>query len=107
MARHEPEVTRAKARKYVANRNREVHEAPWTKGKTGTSSGISIALKLADGAYRVHGLPYETGLSKFHLYDPRRFTWIYDPNGAVWDYVKLRDNQTGRVVVWPWLFGAD
>jgi hypothetical protein len=35
------------------------------------------------------------------LYDPRRFTWIYDHAGEAIDCVKVRDNKTGRIVVWP------
>jgi hypothetical protein len=35
------------------------------------------------------------------LYDPRRFTWIYDPASEAVDCVKVRDNKTGNIVVWP------
>jgi hypothetical protein len=37
-----------------------------------------------------------------HLSDPRRFTWVYDESGEADDCVKRRDNESSRVVVWPW-----
>jgi hypothetical protein len=46
-------------------------------------------------------LPYEQGLSKMASYDPRRFAWVYDEAGEADDCVKVRDDQTGRVVGWP------
>ena len=42
------------------------------------------------------------GLLKMHLSDPRRFTWVYDEPGEADDCVKRRDNESSRVVVWPW-----
>jgi hypothetical protein len=97
----EPEVRRAKARRYVAWCNKAVHGAPWVRGDTTGSGGVFIALELAEQAYLAHGLPYEPGLSKMRQYDPRRFTWVYDPDGEASDCAKLRDDKTGRVVVWP------
>jgi hypothetical protein len=74
-----------------------------TAGRTNTASGggIYMALELAEQAYQVHRLPYEQGLSKMSFYDPRRFTWVYDEGGKVDDCVKVRDNRTGRLAVWP------
>ncbi len=97
----EPEVRRAKARLYVARCNKAVHQASWSKGDTSARGGLFFALELAEQAYLAHALPYEPGLSKMLLYDPRRFTWIYDPAGEASDCVKLRDDKTGRMVVWP------
>jgi hypothetical protein len=59
-----------------------------------------VALELAERAYQAHALPYQAGLSNMNTYDPRRFTWVYDPNGRAEDCVKVRDNQTGRLVIW-------
>jgi hypothetical protein len=97
----EPEVRRAKARRYVGWCNAAVHDAPWVEGEMSTRGGLFIALELAEQAYQAHALHYEPGLSKMHLYDPRRFTWVYDQAGEAEDCVKIRDNQTGRVAVWP------
>jgi hypothetical protein len=101
----EPEVLRATAKRNVAWHNMAVHEAPWTQGNMSQRGGVFIALEIAEEAYLAHGLPYERGLSKMPSYDPRRFTWIYDPTGEARDCVKIRDNQTGRVVVSPSWFG--
>lgn len=92
MIKDEPEARRAKARLFVACCNKVVHGASWAKGDVSARGGVFIALELAEQAYRAHGLPYEPGLSKMILYDPRRFTWIYDPAGEASDCVKLRDN---------------
>lgn len=101
MIKDEPEARRAKARLFVARCNKVVHGASWAKGDVSARGGVFIALELAEQAYRAHGLPYEPGLSKMILYDPRRFIWIYDPAGEASDCVKLRDNNTGSIVVWP------
>lgn len=93
MIKDEPEARRAKARLFVARCNKVVHGASWAKGDVSARGGVFIALELAEQAYRAHGLPYEPGLSKMILYDPRRFTWIYDPAGEASDCVKLRDNK--------------
>jgi hypothetical protein len=102
MTKDEPEIRRAKAKLYVASCNRAVHEAPWTTGRTNTASGGGIfrALELAENAYKAHGLPYESGLAKLGLYDPRRFTWLCDEAGKANDCVKVRDDKTGRIVTW-------
>jgi hypothetical protein len=34
-------------------------------------------------------------------YDPRRFTWVYDESGKADDCVKVRDDKTGRLAIWP------
>ena len=101
MIKHEPEVRRAKAKSHVAWCNKSVHEAPWAKGDTSTAGGIYVALELAEQAYQTHALPYERALSKMDLYDPRRFTWVYDEHGEVDDCVKVRDDHTGRLAIWP------
>lgn len=69
----EPEVRRAKARRYVKWCNAAVHGAPWTKGDTSGpgAGGLYVALELAQQAYEAHTLPYERGLSEMPLYDPR------------------------------------
>ena len=103
MIKHEPEVRRAKAKSYIAWCNKAVHDAPWASGNTSPpgAGGLYVALELAERAYQAHALPYERGLSKMDLFDPRRFTWIYDATGEADDCVKLRDDQTGRLALWP------
>jgi hypothetical protein len=101
MIEHEPEVRRAKAKGFVEWCNKSVHEAPWVQGDTSTAGGIYLALELAGQAYQAHALAYEQGLSKMSLYDPRRFTWVYDESGEADDCVKIRDDHTGRLVIWP------
>jgi len=107
MIKHEPEVRRAKAKSYVASCNRQVHEAPWVTGRTNTPNGggVYLALELAEQAYQAHALPYEQGLPKMSQYDPRRFTWVYDETGEADDCVKVRDQNTGRLAIWPHWFG--
>jgi hypothetical protein len=97
----EPELRRAKARRYVAWCNKSVHGAPWVKGDMTGSGGVFIALELAEQAHAAHALPYEPGLSKMQQYDPRRFTWVCDPDGEAADCVKVQDSKTGRIAVWP------
>jgi hypothetical protein len=46
-------------------------------------------------------LSHKPGLSNMHLYDPRRFTWVYDEGGDADDCVKIRDNHTGRLAICP------
>jgi hypothetical protein len=101
MVKHEPEIRRAKAKRYVACCNNVVHEAPWTTSDTSTAGGLHVALELAEQAYTAHALPYEQGLSKMERYDPRRFKWIYDELGEADDCVKVRDTKTGKVAIWP------
>jgi hypothetical protein len=98
----EPELRRAKARRYVAWCNSAVHAAPWVDGDTTTRGGLFIALEPAEQAFQAHALPYEQGPSKMHLFDPRRFDWVCDTTGEAQDCVKIRDKETGRVVVGPW-----
>jgi hypothetical protein len=97
--KHEPEVWRARGRRYVGWCNAAVHDAPWVDGDTTTRGGLYLALELAEQAYLAHGLPYKQGL--LPSYDPRRFTWICDASGEAKDCVKLRDNETGLLVIWP------
>ena|ERR1700757_3762246 len=42
MVKHEPEIRRAKAKLYVESCNRQVHQAPWTTGRTNTPGGGGI-----------------------------------------------------------------
>jgi hypothetical protein len=91
--RNEPEVMRANGRGYVAWCNKCVRLLDKKK--------IYIALELAQQAHEAHGLPYEEGLSAIVRYPPDRFTWICDESGDAKQSVKVRDNQTDAVVVWP------
>jgi hypothetical protein len=97
----EPEVRRAKGKRYVQWCNALVHDASWIDGDCTSLRGLDDALNLAERAYRAHNLPYPARLSETRLYDPRRFTWVYDPRGNADDCVKVHDNRTGRLVVWP------
>jgi len=97
----EPEVRRAKGKRYVASCNAAVYDASWGEGDWSARGGLQHALKLAEQAYRAHNLPFARGLSEMRLYDPRRFTWLYDPAGNAEHCVKVRDNYTGRIAVWP------
>ena len=90
--RNEPEIMRVKARLYVTRTNKEASK-PY--------GDPLMALELAEQAYEAHGLPYQPGLSVMDRYPPDRFTWICDETGNAKECVKLRDDQTGTVVVWP------
>jgi hypothetical protein len=85
----EPEITRARARIYVASCNQTKRKPYGTK--------IYIALELAQQAYEALGLPYVPGLIAMERYPPDRFTWVYADDGDV----RVRDDETGRSVVWP------
>jgi hypothetical protein len=91
--RNEPEVLRANGRRAVAWYN-EHSRKPYNKS-------IYVALELAQQAYEAHGLAYKEGLSSIEQYPPDRFTWICDETGNANECVKVRDDQTGRVVIWP------
>jgi hypothetical protein len=91
--RNEPEIMRANGRTYVAWCNESTRK-PY--GKT-----AFIALELAEKAYKAHGLKYEHGLSSMERYPPDRFSWICDEEGDAKKCVKVRDNQTSRIVIWP------
>jgi hypothetical protein len=87
--------------------NYVAHEAPWTEGDLTTRGGFFIALEQAEQAYRAHAISYEPEGPDVRRYgkaivNPRRFTWIYDEAGEARDCVKVRDNRTGRVALWPW-----
>ena len=97
--RSEPEIRKAKARRYVVSCNSLAHEAPWTSGRTKNSEagGLYRALELAQFAYEAHGLPYEPGL----LDEPvrlRRFRWIYDETAE--NFVNVLDTQTDKRAAW-------
>jgi hypothetical protein len=93
MPRSESEMIRKKGRPHVAWCNERARK-PYAKG-------IYIALELAEQAYEAHGLPYEPGLHAMEKYPPDRFTWICDEAGDTKECVKVRDDQSGRLVVWP------
>ncbi len=95
--RHEPEIMRANGRVYVAHNNK-VARKPYDKT-------INIALELAEQAYRAHGLPYERGLGSIYKYPPDRFTWICEEKGDAKKCVTIRDDQTGKIVIWPYWYG--
>jgi len=95
--RNEPEIMRAKGRAYVATCNRIVCK-PY--GKT-----IYMALELAQQAYKLHKQRYETGAGAMDRYPPDRFTWLCDEGRKAKECVKVRDNKTGRVAVWPHWYG--
>jgi hypothetical protein len=89
--RDEPEIMWAKGRRHAAWCNDTGHE-PYKDSFQ--------ALELAEKAYDAHGLRYEAGLGKLHEYPPDRFTWFCDETDAT-PCVKIRDHNTGRIVVWP------
>lgn len=91
--RNEPEIMRAKGRRCAADCNR-IACKPY-------GSRIYQALELAEQAYKVHGLPYKGGLSQMENYPPDRFTWFCDNGGDPKKCVKVRDDKTGRIAVWP------
>jgi hypothetical protein len=66
MVKHEPEVRRANAKRYVDACNWKIHEAPWTTGRTQGlgAGGLYEAHELAALAYKTHRLRYEDDLSK-------------------------------------------
>ena len=103
MPTDEPEIRRAKARRYVQACNSVIHDAPWTTGRTDTidRGGIYRALELAELAYEAHELPYEGGVTKMWKYPPGRFRWIYDETGSADECVKVFDIKSRRLVVWP------
>jgi hypothetical protein len=88
----------------VALCNKAVHESAWAKGDRSSGGGGLIALELARQAYQAHALPYGPVLSNIAVCDPRRFTWLYDPTAVPEQCVKVRDNKTGRIAVWPYFF---
>jgi hypothetical protein len=92
MTKDEPELRRAKARHYAASCNKAIQK-PYEK--------VYLALELAEQAYTAANLPYEAGLSNMAAYPPERFTWFCDESGEANDCLKIRDNQTGRAVVFP------
>ena len=91
--RNEPEVMRANAHHFVADCNR-ICRKPY-------GNEIFQALELAEVAYKVHRLPYVKGLSGIDRFPPDRFTWLCDESGDAKECVKVRDNKSGKVVVWP------
>jgi hypothetical protein len=91
--RNEAEITRARARIYVGSCNH-------TKRKP-YGSKIYMALELAQQAYEALGLPCVAGLGAMEKYPPDRFTWIYDEDGNARECVRVRDDETGRSVIWP------
>jgi hypothetical protein len=95
--RNEPEITRARARIYVASCNATKRKPYGTK--------IYRALELAQQAHEALGLHYDPGLGAMERYPPDRFTWVFAEDGDARERVRVRDDKTGRTVVWPHLFG--
>ncbi len=62
MMKDDAEDWRAEAQRYVEGVNEDVHYAQRTRGRTGLSSRVYVALELAELAYHAHGLPYQRGL---------------------------------------------
>ena len=93
--RDEPEIVRLKA-ELAAQWYNKITREPY--------DNIYIAMDLAQQAYEAHGLPYQAGLSAMDRYAPDRFTWICVMGPDGWPCVKVRDDQTGRAVVWPHWF---
>jgi hypothetical protein len=90
--RHEPEVRRANARRYIAAQNRRMSE-PYS------DADIYIVLEVARNACDAHG-----GTSagwRAVLAGRGRFSWVYDEDGAADECVKIKDTVTGRVVIDP------
>jgi hypothetical protein len=83
----------------------------WAKGRAYASwankfarkpyENVYMALELAEQAYEAHGLAYNAGLSSLEDYPPDRFTWVCDESGDPKQCVKVCDDKTGSVVVWP------
>jgi len=91
--RNEPEIMRANGRRAAAWYNEHARK-PYEKN-------IFIALELAQQAYEAHGLEYQKGLSDMDGFPPDRFTWICDETVDPKQCVKIRDDQTGAIVIWP------
>jgi hypothetical protein len=100
----EPEIRRLKAAQYARQLNEESRR-PY--------QNASIGLETASTAYEVLGLRYEptarlrasgiqpTPETVLAACPPSRFTWFCDQEGAAQNCMKVRDDQTGRVAVWP------
>src|SRR4029077_6314482 len=91
--RNEPEIMRANGRRAAAWYNEHARK-PYEKN-------IFIALELAQQAFEAHGLEYQKGLSNMDGFPPARVTWICDETGDPMQCVKIRDDQTGAIVIWP------
>jgi hypothetical protein len=100
----EPEIRRLKAGRYALQLNEETRR-PYRN--------IYIGLETASTAYEALGIPYEpaallrasgiqpTPETVLAACPPSRFTWFCDQEGAAQSCMKVRDDQTGRVAVWP------
>ena len=98
--KYKPAMRRAMARRHVAWCNTAVHDAPWIDVDRTTQRGIFVALD--ERTFDAHDLAYEQGISKIGKYDPQRFTGFYDSTADFKDCIKVHDNKTGRIVVWPY-----
>ena len=104
MVKHEPEIRRAKARRYVESCNRIVHGRPGRRDtpRRAMRARFHEALELAEHAYEAHALPYQAGLSNMRAYPPARFTWVV--SDAAENFVKVRDDLTGKLADWRWFY---
>jgi hypothetical protein len=93
MPRHEPEVMRANGRRYATECNR-VTRKPYGKA-------IYQALELAEKAYNAHRLPYIRGISHMSNFPPDRFTWLCDEHCDAKQCLKVRDDETDMIALWP------
>ena len=104
----EPEIRRLKAGQYARQLNEETRRS---------YQNANIGLEIAQTAYEVLKIPYEplallrasgmqpTPEAVLAACPPSRFIWFCDEGGKAEDCMKVRDDQTGRVAVWP-LFEA-
>jgi hypothetical protein len=62
---------------------------------------IYIAFELVEQAYKAHGLSYKSGQTNLGDHPPGPFTWFCDKTADANHCVKARDDESGRVVIWP------
>ena len=100
----ELEVCRIKAGWYVHRLNEETRR-PYRNAY--------IGIEIASTAYGALEIPYApaaqlrasgvqpTPEAVLAACPPSRFTWFCDQEGAAQNCCKVRDDQTGRIAVWP------
>jgi hypothetical protein len=96
--RHEPEVRRATARRYVAAQNRRMSE-PYI------AADVYVVREAAQAAYDAHGVTPAAVADApgwmAAVIGRGRFSWVYDETGDADECVKIKDAVTGRVVIDP------
>ena len=99
----EPEIRRLKARRYAIKLNEETRrptEMPLKpRDRVDSVCGARNPL-MGLGPIRASGAP-PTPEAVLAACPPSRFSWFVDQEGAVDECMKVRDDQTGRVAVWP------